>query len=137
MYFCFFVFKQKTAYEVRISDWSSDVCSSDLARTALLQPSTSSRISASARVSSVVAVAAVVMMFLSRWSRRSRPLHRPNAVLTQALISTLLAHVKVTRITNDFRAEMSAPPGADRYTVERGRAGRDRRPCRKRTCSKG
>src|SRR3546814_3781722 len=30
--FCFF-FKQKTAYEMRISDWSSDVCSSDLLRT--------------------------------------------------------------------------------------------------------
>src|SRR3546814_2046327 len=29
--FCFF-FKQKTAYEMRISDWSSDVCSSDLPR---------------------------------------------------------------------------------------------------------
>src|SRR3546814_14897146 len=28
----FFFFKQKTAYELRISDWSSDVCSSDLAR---------------------------------------------------------------------------------------------------------
>src|SRR3546814_20740540 len=32
--FCFFLllffFKQKTAYEMRISDWSSDVCSSDL-----------------------------------------------------------------------------------------------------------
>src|SRR3546814_3608803 len=28
---CFF-FKQKTAYEMRISDWSSDVCSSDLGR---------------------------------------------------------------------------------------------------------
>src|SRR3546814_9835506 len=28
----FFVFKQKTAYEMRISDWSSDVCSSDLQR---------------------------------------------------------------------------------------------------------
>src|SRR3546814_7454889 len=27
---CFFCFKQKTAYELRISDWSSDVCSSDL-----------------------------------------------------------------------------------------------------------
>src|SRR3546814_7706956 len=26
----FFFFKQKTAYELRISDWSSDVCSSDL-----------------------------------------------------------------------------------------------------------
>src|SRR3546814_4171996 len=30
-----FFFKQKTAYVVRISDWSSDVCSSDLAATAL------------------------------------------------------------------------------------------------------
>src|SRR3546814_7847943 len=28
----FFFFKQKTAYEMRISDWSSDVCSSDLPR---------------------------------------------------------------------------------------------------------
>src|SRR3546814_989675 len=36
VYYChlllilFFFFKQKTAYEMRISDWSSDVCSSDL-----------------------------------------------------------------------------------------------------------
>src|SRR3546814_3700774 len=30
VYFCVFFFKQKTAYEMRISDWSSDVCSSDL-----------------------------------------------------------------------------------------------------------
>src|SRR3546814_5874715 len=28
--YLFFFFKQKTAYEMRISDWSSDVCSSDL-----------------------------------------------------------------------------------------------------------
>src|SRR3546814_4417420 len=28
--YCFCFFKQKTAYEMRISDWSSDVCSSDL-----------------------------------------------------------------------------------------------------------
>src|SRR3546814_3312568 len=42
-YFClyltsvcfFFFFKQKTAYEMRISDWSSDVCSSDLGRDAI------------------------------------------------------------------------------------------------------
>src|SRR3546814_9686381 len=35
MYFVYFVFffKQKTAYEMRISDWSSDVCSSDLSAT--------------------------------------------------------------------------------------------------------
>src|SRR6187455_3690358 len=31
--FVFFFFKQKTAYEMVMSDWSSDVCSSDLART--------------------------------------------------------------------------------------------------------
>src|SRR3546814_5269559 len=31
MCFVVFFFKQKTAYEMRISDWSSDVCSSDLA----------------------------------------------------------------------------------------------------------
>src|SRR3546814_13849175 len=30
LYIIFFFFKQKTAYEMRISDWSSDVCSSDL-----------------------------------------------------------------------------------------------------------
>src|SRR3546814_4376765 len=30
VFVCFFFFKQKTAYEMRISDWSSDVCSSDL-----------------------------------------------------------------------------------------------------------
>src|SRR3546814_2093687 len=32
MFLFFFFFKQKTAYEMRISDWSSDVCSSDLPR---------------------------------------------------------------------------------------------------------
>src|SRR3546814_9419827 len=30
MLICFFVFKQKTAYEMRMRDWSSDLCSSDL-----------------------------------------------------------------------------------------------------------
>src|SRR3546814_172503 len=33
----FFFFKQKTAYEMRISDWSSDVCSSDLQSSTLLE----------------------------------------------------------------------------------------------------
>src|SRR3546814_3900413 len=35
---CFFFFKQKTAYEMRISDWSSDVCSSDLQEGAAFPP---------------------------------------------------------------------------------------------------
>src|SRR3546814_6836590 len=40
LFFCFFFFKQKTAYEMRISDWSSDVCSSDLKLTALEREAT-------------------------------------------------------------------------------------------------
>src|ERR1051326_1165825 len=32
MVWCFFFFKQKTAYEIKECDWSSDVCSSDLTR---------------------------------------------------------------------------------------------------------
>src|SRR3546814_1863204 len=35
---CFFFFNQKTAYEMRISDWSSDVCSSDLVELHSLTP---------------------------------------------------------------------------------------------------
>src|SRR3546814_8903900 len=43
VFFCvFFFFKQKTAYEMRISDWSSDVCSSDLHNT----PPTNSAVAA-------------------------------------------------------------------------------------------
>src|SRR3546814_5456589 len=34
----FFFFKQKTAYEMRISDWSSDVCSSDLGMSSMFIP---------------------------------------------------------------------------------------------------
>src|SRR3546814_1181790 len=34
----FFCFKQKTAYEMRIMDWSSDVCSSDLVTSAVGRP---------------------------------------------------------------------------------------------------
>src|SRR3546814_4541278 len=42
-----FFFKQKTAYEMRISDWSSDVCSSDLVGAyLLLEPTEQSRVGA-------------------------------------------------------------------------------------------
>src|SRR3546814_6570918 len=42
LYLLFFFFKQKTAYEMRISDWSSDVCSSDLWSTTPPSPKTAS-----------------------------------------------------------------------------------------------
>src|SRR3546814_3881429 len=40
MFLFFFFFKQKTAYEMRISDWSSDVCSSDLRSPRILPTAT-------------------------------------------------------------------------------------------------
>src|SRR3546814_1749882 len=43
VYAYFFFFKQKTAYEMRISDWSSDVCSSDLCGSADLAYATGLR----------------------------------------------------------------------------------------------
>src|SRR3546814_8738912 len=48
-----FFFKQKTAYEMRISDWSSDVCSSDLnshTTTLTLQPRSSDTASVAGRL---------------------------------------------------------------------------------------
>src|SRR3546814_5428216 len=41
--FLFFFFKQKTAYEMRISDWSSDVCSYDLVMAAARKKKTASK----------------------------------------------------------------------------------------------
>src|SRR3546814_3097077 len=39
LWYVFFFFKQKTAYDMRISDWSSDVCSSDLIEAPAPRPS--------------------------------------------------------------------------------------------------
>ena len=43
-YYFFFFFKQKTAYEIKECDWSSDVCSSDLMNSAPEQMSLTSRL---------------------------------------------------------------------------------------------
>src|SRR3546814_10558449 len=64
----FFFFKQKTAYEMRISDWSSDVCSSDLvedipARVAVLDLSRFRVPDADPRWSSVMSVAQVIKAY--------------------------------------------------------------------------
>src|SRR3546814_4729555 len=60
----FFFFKQKTAYEMRISDWSSDVCSSDLgghyerAEKLLVEASTDSDVATGARLAAARAAIA-------------------------------------------------------------------------------
>src|SRR3546814_19205192 len=67
----FFFFKQKTAYEMRISDWSSDVCSSDL-RTALDE-----RSSRRAAVRSEPAVPAVLDRRAARAQNEGRRRRHP------------------------------------------------------------
>src|SRR3546814_10237939 len=63
----FFFFKQKTAYEMRISDWSSDVCSSDL----LLRPR-----SASGRDFGQMPDRATSLVLRKRFSGRMAPARR-------------------------------------------------------------
>src|SRR3546814_2888043 len=65
MFVGFFFFKQKTAYEMRISDWSSDVCSSDLT---LPETRLESYYDDPSKVGIVVAMVwAVFAMFIGDW----------------------------------------------------------------------
>src|SRR3546814_10944892 len=52
---CCFFFKQKTAYEMHISDWSSDVCSSDLSLYAALEASGVFPVSGTQRICAALA----------------------------------------------------------------------------------
>src|SRR3546814_1870365 len=73
--FMFVFFKQKTAYEVRISDWSSDVCSSDLA------------------------VLGLNLLTLNRADLRVRP---KAAKITETEIEATLTRRKEARAAKDF-----------------------------------
>src|SRR3546814_8220061 len=77
-----FFFKQKTSYEMRISDLSSDVCSSDLASTQSLSPSRpSARPAASTMRSRSAGAIGTVVLFSVSLSFMSRPpLRRTGAV---------------------------------------------------------
>src|SRR3546814_7576419 len=74
-----FFFKQKTAYELRISDWSSDVCSSDLAIAVKgglrLEPLCDCRISASLR-QNLIEQAAILIVQRIGSDCLDRPEHR-------------------------------------------------------------
>src|SRR3546814_4767641 len=73
MYIFFLFFKQKTAYEMRMSDWSSDVCSSDLFRSGWRRPAaravrTRSSRRPRGRESAEAAVVVVGVEELRRWA---------------------------------------------------------------------
>src|SRR3546814_5256321 len=91
LFVLFFFFKQKTAYEMRISDWSSDVCSSDL------QPD---RVVAVVRIApqDVGLVVAVEVPNTSNAPHRSvKPCHR-------------LERIGIRRLPDDVGAATGAPP---------------------------
>src|SRR3546814_3227617 len=79
-----FFFKQKTAYEVRISDWSSDVCSSDLPSPSALSissrpPCSSTSALVSGRPSPVPSY--LRLSELSTWPKASNAFLTPSAVM--------------------------------------------------------
>src|SRR3546814_5800660 len=104
MILCFsFVFKQKTAYEMRSSDWSSDVCSSDL----LVDGA--ARADAGQHVLQQPALAGMSVHFISRDQRHPRP-HREIADLREA--ERIVAAVEM------LRGEVGATGKVRRQPVE-------------------
>src|SRR3546814_13331914 len=89
--FIFFFFKQKTAYEMRISDWSSDVCSSDLADLSSL-------------TTAVVGGAAVPGPLLETWAAK-------DVALRQIYGMTEAGGIDTHTLDKDFRAH-PAPCGS-------------------------
>src|SRR3546814_17523315 len=109
--FCFFFFKQKTAYELRISDWSSDVCSSDLAVAACLRSlHTRSR-------------GGDIALIAIKDGKRHRKAGDQSAVAGFAQ----LAHANTDgRIEPDFRAGLAQPGiGKDPFRSEERRVGKE------------
>src|SRR3546814_3456256 len=101
---CFFFFKQKTAYEMRISDWSSDVCSSDLPRRYIDRTK-------EARIADLhVGELASVLARVERIS--SRPLGgrgRGRRVMVEAFVSDGSGRMKVTFFNQAWREKQLAP----------------------------
>src|SRR3546814_18290789 len=126
MCYCLFFFKQKTAYEMRISDWSSDVCSSDL-----YIVSHSTRQSEKPRIwlPTVDDVYEALAHF-------DRILHEEKMILEFKLEAGDVVAFNNRRVLHgrrEFRALATPPPDspASGYTrhLERGRAS-----CRERVC---
>src|SRR3546814_8590912 len=91
----FFFFKQKTAYEMRISDWSSDVCSSDLAIVA----------SASAQTEHIAAFQMTVFPAAQRQPTFALD-HRAGARLVMRQIQFWLVFELAQFMTQQFRREV-------------------------------
>src|SRR3546814_14541226 len=84
----FFFFKQKTAYEMRISDWSSDVCSSDLQ----LRLPPQDRLDHPAAQCAVDALQPVGAILVEAEPRTDRAGHRREAAGDQCAVADIRLH---------------------------------------------
>src|SRR3546814_17168087 len=93
----FFFFKQKTAYEMRISDWSSDVCSSDLLR-----------------LNDVEKLRVVLQKIANAYAKELAPLDRAEkdaiTQLNDALGTPQLTKTSILAATNPHRQTLAVPP---------------------------
>src|SRR3546814_18712563 len=97
---CWFFVKQKTAYELRISDWSSDVCSSDLL-SAGKKTSRASRMTSDHRKGRMPANITPV------GTSRSMPLSTKTFMPTGGVMR-LISVIKTTRIPNQIKISPAA-----------------------------
>src|SRR3546814_1383705 len=104
----FFLFKQKTAYEMRISDWSSDVCSSDLV---VLRDAKTGKILAKGLTAGGTGDTKKIMEAVGRSPRRTTP--------DAAHYSTTLDISVPTLVKVELRGPLGRPLTMQRATSER------------------
>src|SRR3546814_12383092 len=113
MFSCLFFFKQKTAYEMRISDWSSDVCSSDL-------PEKMARLIIQEMEDTLVEVRSMAVGFLARKKELQRAI---DTLGNEALDWEAKAELAVSKDRDDLaRGALSAKRRATESTEDARRA---------------
>src|SRR3546814_4702003 len=109
----FFFFKQKTAYEMRISDWSSDVCSSDLAG-----EGAEGEAAAPVIMDAAALKAAGIRLQTLQPSSLSEELRAPGEVLDNAYGTTLITpRVEALIVRRHARLGEEVPDGAPPVTL--------------------
>src|SRR3546814_13570200 len=108
----FFFFKQKTAYEMRISDWSSDVCSSDLRQIAALYAvETTVRGSApEARLAARKEYSAPIIAALKPWLEKQLSMISSGSTLAADIRYALGHWDGLTRFLEDGRLALDTHP---------------------------
>src|SRR3546814_2632078 len=117
----FFFFKPKTAYGMRISDWSSDVCSSDLEKRELQRRTV---IEAAAKLFSQKGYAGTSMLDVARTLEISRPALYHYFVSKEDVLTTLVKDVTIylENVGDSLTADGSRDPAETLHEMTRKNA---------------